>query len=102
MIYYGCGCGLPSLKLLNSYLRNRHQLVKINNFYKSWADILFGVSKGSILGSILFNIFLCDLFLFIKNKDVASNADDTVPYETGGNSAYVIHNLEVLGNKLLK
>ena len=29
------GCDLPSLKLLNSYLRNRHQRVKINNFYSS-------------------------------------------------------------------
>ena len=95
------GCDLPSLKLLNCYLRNRRQRVKINNFYSSWAEILFGVSQGSILGPILFNIFLSDLFLFIKNKDVVSYADDTTPYETGGNSAYVIHNLEVLGKTLL-
>ena len=33
--------------------------------------------------------------------DVASYADDTTPSETGGNSEYVVHNLEVLGNKLL-
>ena len=47
-----------------------------------------------------FKIFLEDLTLFIKNKYVASYADDTTPYETGGNSAYVIHNLKVLGNTL--
>ena len=52
--------------------------------------------------------FLCNLFLFIKNKDIASYADDTTPYKTSwggggeeGNSAYVIHNLEVLRNTLL-
>ena len=37
-------CNLPSLKFLNSYLGNRHQHSKINNFYSSWAEILFGVS----------------------------------------------------------
>ena len=66
------GCDLPSLKLLNCYLRKRTQRVKINNFCSSWADILFGVPQGSILGSILFNIFLSDLFLLIKSKKVAS------------------------------
>ena len=95
-------CDLPSLKLLHSYLRNRHQHVKINNVYSSGAEILFGVPQGSILGPVLFNVFLCDIFLFVKNKDIASYADDKTPYETGENSLYVIHNLEVLGNTLLK
>ena len=45
--------------------------------------------------------FLSDLFLFIKKKDVVSYADDTTPYETGGNSVYVIHKLEVLRKTLL-
>ena len=75
------GCDFPSLKLLNSYLRNRHQRVKINNFFSPWAENLFGVPQGSILGPILFNVFLCDLFRFIKNKDVTSYADDTTPFE---------------------
>ena len=94
-------CDLLSLKLLNCYLCNRRKRVKTNNFYSSWAEIFFGVSQKSILGPILFNIFLSDLFLFIKNKDVASYVDETTPYETGENSAYVTHNLEVLGNTLL-
>ena len=85
------GCHLQSLKLLNCYLPNRPQPVKINNFYSSWTQILFGVPQGSILGFILFNIFLRDLFLFIKNKDVASYADDTTPYETGG----ILHMLHI-------
>ena len=92
------GCDLPSPKMFNSYLRSRDQRVKINNFYRLCAEILFGVPQGSILGPILFNIFLCDLFRFIKNKEIASYADDTTPYEMGANSAYVIPNLEIWFN----
>ena len=95
------GCNLLSLKLLNCYLRNRRQCVEINNFYSSCAEILFGVPRGSILGPISFISLLSNLFLFIKNKDVASYTDDTKPYETRTNSAYVTHNSEVLGNTLL-
>ena len=87
--------------MLNYYLRNRCKRVKINNFYSSRGEILFGVSQGSILGPILPNIFLSDLFLFIKNKDLVSYADDTTPYQTEVNSACIIRNLEVLGNTLL-
>ena len=42
-------CDLLSLKLLNSYLRNMHQRVQINNCYSSWVAILFGVSQGPLL-----------------------------------------------------
>ena len=56
------GSDLTSLKLLDSYLRNRHQRAnKANNF--SWAKTLS-------LGPIMFNVFLSDLFLFTKYKPV--------------------------------
>ena len=51
-----------ALKLVNSYLSNRKQRVKINNKYSSWSEILFRVPQGSILGPLLFNIFICDIF----------------------------------------
>ena len=46
------------LKLVNSYLSNRKERVKINDRYSSSNEILFGFPQGSILGPLLFNIFL--------------------------------------------
>ena len=54
---------LPALRLINDYLSNRKQRAKIDNTYITWLDILFGVPQHSILGSVLFNVFLADFFL---------------------------------------
>ena len=55
-------------KLINSYLTERKQGVKINDQLGSLMDILFGVLQGPLL----FSIFLCDMFLFCKDVDFAS------------------------------
>ena len=44
---------------------------------------MFGVIQGSMLGSLLFNMFLRDLFLIMGNIIIASYADDNTPYITG-------------------
>ena len=55
---------------------------------------MFGVPRGSILEPLLFNIFLCDLFLITENTDIASYADDNTPYTTGNSIEEVIQKLE--------
>ena len=52
------GFSIPALRLMYSYLRNRKQRTKINSAYSCWEEIIFGVPRGSILGPLLFNIFL--------------------------------------------
>ena len=70
------GFKLPALKLMHSYLSHRKQRTKVNHAYSSRHEILFGFPQDSILGPILFNIFLSDLFLVISNTDFSSYADD--------------------------
>ena len=55
---HACGFSIPALRLKYSYLKNRKQRTQINSAYSCWEEILFGVPQGSILGPLLFNIFL--------------------------------------------
>ena len=43
--------------------------------------MLFDVPQWSILEQLLFNIFLRDLFLLMRDVDIASYVDDNMPYD---------------------
>ena len=79
---------------MQSYLSNRKQRTKINTAYSSWVEIIFGVPQSSNLGSLLFNIFICDLFLIINKVDFASYAEDNTPYVVGNGGKEVINSLK--------
>ena len=89
------GFDKKSLTLVYSYLSNRKQRVIVNHSYSSWKDILFGVPQGSILGPLLFNIYICDMFYFLENFDIANYADDSTPYSARQNHDLVVEDLQV-------
>ena len=84
------GFSISALRLIYSYLANRKQRTKINMSYSSWEEILFGVPQGSILGPLLFNIFLCDMFFELRQTDFGNYADDNTPYPEADNIDEVI------------
>ena len=85
---------LPALRLIHDYLLNRKQRTRINNSYSKWMEIAFGVPQRSTVGSLLFNIFLADLFFIVNSMDIENYGNDNMPYATSSDIDSLISPLE--------
>ena len=74
------GFDIKTLKLLHSYLKKKWQKPKVNSSFSTWSELLQGLPQGSVLGPILFNIYLNDLFYLTEMTQVCNFTDDTTFY----------------------
>ncbi len=96
------GFSVSALRLIHSYLSERKQRVKINGSFSTWRETVIGVPQGSVLGPLLFNIYLNDLFMFVKDTQICNYADDTTIYASANNIESVIKTLESDALKITK
>ena len=72
------------------FISDRTQRTKVNSAYNSYTNIKHGVQQGSLSGPLLFNIDICDLFLWDYKFDIVNFADDNNPYTSDISLKFVL------------
>ena len=88
------GFSKEALALIASYLSDRWQHVKINDTFTTWSSSEQDVPQGSVLGPVLLNIYLNDLFFALFLVNVCNFADNTTPFVCDLNIEVVLSPLE--------
>ena len=92
--FEGFGLIKNSLKLLLDYSDEWKQLVKIESSYSFWSDVKGDVLQGSILGPLLFNVFINCFFMFIEDCEICTFADGNTLYSDGMELSSILENLK--------
>ena len=77
------GLHVGSLNFLLDYLSLRDHRTKVGSLYSKWSEICRGIPQASILGPLLFNIFINDIFFFVEKSEICNFADDNTIYSCG-------------------
>ena len=84
-----------TLDWFRSYLTDRTQVVSVSDVLSSPLNLEDGVPQGSILGPLLFSIYMNDLPLLLKNTEVDIYADDTTIWSSGTNCTDIQNTLNI-------
>ncbi len=82
-----------SCNWFSNYLSGRTQAVVADGYQSSFMSVNKGVSQGSILGPLLFTIFINELGANVRNCTIHLYADDAIIYTTVPSVAHVVQNL---------
>ena len=66
----------------------------MNNSLSKWCNIRPGISQRSILGPLLFNIYINDILHFVSKDDISNYADDNTPYSVETTIDSLVSSLE--------
>ena len=97
---YEFGVSSSALNIISSYLKHRTQQTKINDCFSTRSNIEYCVPQGSILGPLLFNINMIDLFYECNENDITNYADDTTTYSCDIHIPTVISELQDISTKV--